>query len=87
MLNASADEAIEAEYETSLEAVEVEEKPIESSEVISLSKYLKKQNFSEKKIKKIKKRFKEIAKNDERITIIGSKYYLDIARHNYSDLL
>ena len=87
MLNAPTDEAIEAEYESSLETVDVEEELIEPSEVISLSKYLKKQNFSEKKIKKIKKRFQENAKNDERITIIGNKYYLDIARHDYSDFL
>lgn len=87
MLNASPDEAIEAEYESSLEAAEVEEQLIEPSEVISLDKYLKKQNFSQKRLKKVKKRFKENAKNDDRITIIGKKYYLDIARYDYSDLL
>jgi predicted DNA-binding protein YlxM (UPF0122 family) len=61
---------------------------IEESEIISLKKYLKAHNISEKKSQKIKKRFKKSAKeNDERIILIGSKYYLDVLKYDYSDLL
>ena len=61
---------------------------IEESEVISLKKYLKNGKFSEKKIAKIKKRFKKsAADNDERIIVIGSKYYLDIKKYDYRDLV
>ena len=76
------------EREDTLEAemIEVEEDIIESN-VVSLKKYLKSSGFSEKKIKKIKKRFKEKAKNDERVIIIGTKYYLDTAKYDYKDLL
>ena len=76
------------ESEDTLEAemIEVEEEEIESN-VVSLKKYLKSSGFSEKKMKKIKKRFKEKAKNDERVIIIGTKYYLDTAKYDYKDLL
>ncbi|MEN4053113.1 DNA-binding protein [Sulfurimonas sp. NWX79] len=67
------------------EMVEIEEE-IESN-VISLKKYLKKSGLSEKKMKKIKKRFKENADSDERVIKIGSKYYLDTAKYDYSDLV
>ena len=72
------------------EIVEVEAQPamIEESEIISLKKYLKRQNFSQKQRAKIIKRFEKRAKkNDERILIIGSKYYLDILKYDYSDLV
>jgi len=72
------------------DAVVIEPEPamIEESEVISLKKYLKNGKFSEKKIAKIKKRFKKsAADNDERIIIIGSKYYLDIKKYDYKDLV
>ena len=76
------------------EAVVIEPEPsaepaiIEESEVISLKKYLKNGKFSEKKIAKIKKRFKKsAADNDERIIVIGSKYYLDIKKYDYRDLV
>ncbi len=72
------------------EIVEVEAQPVieEKSEVISLKKYLKKQKFSQKKEDKIKKRFQKSAKkDDERIIVIGSKYYLDVLKYDYSDLV
>ncbi len=70
------------------EMIEAEPAIIEESEVISLKKYLKNKKLSPKKEEKVKKRFKKAAKdNDDRITIIGSKYYLDIAKYDYRDLL
>ena len=72
------------------EIVEVEAQPVieEKSKVISLKKYLKKQNFSQKKQDKIKKKFQKRAKkDDERVIIVGSKYYLDVLKYDYSDLV
>jgi len=74
------------EEEEALEA-EVSVEDESASHIISLKKYLKSSGFSEKKIKKIKKRFKEKAKDDDRIVIIGSKYYLDTAKYDYRDLI
>jgi hypothetical protein len=74
------DETVEAEM------VELDEE-IESN-VISLKKYLKKSGFSKKRTEKIKKRFQKNAKkDDERVIVIGSKYYLDTAKYDYSDLV
>ncbi len=66
--------------------VEIEEASPEKS-VVSLKKYLKERKYSEKKAKKIKERFKKRAKIDNRIVIIGKKYYLDLDKYDYSDLL
>lgn len=55
--------------------------------VISLGKYLKEQEFSKKRIKKIKSRFQSKAENDQRILSIGSKHYIDTSKYDYSDLL
>ncbi len=74
------DETLEAEM------VEIEEEEIESN-MISLKKYLKLFDFSEKKMKKIKKRFKEKAKTDERIITVGNKYYIDSVKYDYKDLI
>jgi len=74
-------EALEAE-------ISVEEEEEVASEVVSLKKYLKSQEFSKKKQEKIKKRFEKAAKkNDERVIIIGKKFYLDILKYDYHDLV
>ena len=68
--------------------VEIQEEMIEEEhEIISLKKYLKEQKYSDKKCKKIKERFKKRAKKDNRIVIVGKKYYLDLAKYDYKDLL
>ncbi|WP_297440303.1 DNA-binding protein [Sulfurimonas sp.] len=77
------EEMLEAEIE--LAPLAVEEEAV--SESISLNKYLKKQDFSEKKIKKIKARFKKIAKEDDRVVMVGSKLYIDTAKYDYSDII
>jgi len=76
------EETLDAEIEPFLEAEE--EIP---SKVVSLKKYLKKQKFSEKKIAKIMKKFKKIAKKDDRVVILGSKYYIDTLKFDYSDII
>jgi len=74
MLNAPQETVIEAEA-------------VEASSVVSLKKHLKQYDFSEKKIAKIKAKFKKRAKKDERIIIIGKKYYIDTTKYDYSDIL
>ena len=49
--------------------------------------FLKDENYSEKKAKKIKDRFKKAAKKDSRIISVGKKYYIDLSKYDYSDLL
>jgi len=71
------------------EPVEVEmiEEPEVIQRPISLKKYLKSTKFSEKKLAKIKAKFKKRASKDERILTIGSKIYLNLSKYDYSDLL
>ena len=71
-------EAVEAE-------IEVEETPAKS-EIISLKKYIKKMQVSQKKAEKLFVRFQKRAKDDERIITVGSKHYLDTSKYDYSDL-
>lgn len=73
-------------HEEALEA-EIESEQLETSKVISLKKYLKQHDFSEKKIKKIKAKLKKSAKKDDRIVVIGKKYYIDTEKYDYSDII
>jgi len=79
---------LESEEPEALEAeISVEEEEV-ASEIVSLKKYLKTQEFSKKKQEKIKKRFEKAAKkDDERVIIIGKKFYLDILKYDYHDLV
>jgi len=73
------------EQKNDIELVEAE---IEvESEIISLKKYLKDNKISSKKQEKIVEKFKKSANKDERIITIGKKYYIDLTKYNYSDLL
>ncbi|MDF1876283.1 DNA-binding protein [Sulfurimonas sp. SAG-AH-194-L11] len=84
MLQEKPSEIIESE------AVEVKMQTKELPQVgkiISLKSYLKSQNYSEKKRKKVKKVFNARAKKDERITKINGKIYLDFTKYDYEDLL
>ncbi|QHG92006.1 DNA-binding protein [Sulfurimonas sp. CVO] len=76
------DDSFEAEIEESLKE---EENLEENSRLISLNKYLKNGNFSKKKISKIKEKFKEHAKDDSRVVMVGKKYYIDLQKYDYSD--
>lgn len=73
------------EEEAALEA-EIEDITSENS-TISLKKYLKSQEFTKKRIKKIQAIFDARAGQDNRILSVGSKYYIDISKYDYSDLL
>ncbi|WP_455757190.1 DNA-binding protein [Sulfurimonas sp.] len=83
MLNAPSaeeeDEHLDAEIEVK------EEKP--QSVLVSLKKYLKEQGYSEKKQDKIKKKFKKRANKDDRIIILGKKYYINPVKYDYKDLI
>jgi valyl-tRNA synthetase len=65
------------------EVVEVEER----SKVVLLKDFLKLKGYKEKKKERIKKRFKKGAKKDSRIIVKKGKYYLDIQKYDYKDLL
>jgi hypothetical protein len=67
-----------------IESVDAE---IEEPKLISLKKYLKKNNYSEKKIKKIKAKFEKRSQKEERIICIDKKYYLDMQNFDYNDLI
>lgn len=74
------------EQQEHLEAeIEVEEN--QKITLISLKKWLKKSDFSNKKCQKIKDRFNKIAKDDSRIVKVGKKLYIDPTNYDYSDLL
>jgi hypothetical protein len=77
MLN-SPQEIVDAEIEDSNVAVK--------NNLISLRKHIKNSGFSNKKAKKINNKFKKHAKTDSRIITIGKKYYIDLTKHDYSDL-
>ncbi len=66
---------------------EIEETPSTKSELISLKSYLNEGNFSKKRKEKIKHTFKKRAKKDNRIIVIGKKYYIDLYKYDYSDLI
>jgi hypothetical protein len=77
------------ENDTALEAeIEIEDVRYHNPNgVISLGKYLKEQNFSKKKRKKIQERFDARATKEERIIIVGKKYYIDLEQYSYEDIL
>ena len=82
------EEHLEAEIETIDDSPKQESKEKKTkSKVISLKKYLKKLNLSEKKEQKIKKKFDKLYKKDKRIILYGKKYYVDIKKFSYSDLI
>ena len=86
MLNAPAqveEEHLEAEIEETQEQEVVKKK----SKLISLKKYLNKNNYSEKQQEKLKAKFRKKAKKDNRIILLGSKIYIDTVKFDYSDLL
>lgn len=82
MLNAP-DSDVE-EVENIVEA-EFALEPKNENKLISLNKYLKQKSFSKKKSLKIKDKFEKHSKNDSRIITIGKKYYIDLAKYDYSD--
>ena len=90
-LEASQEEIIEEEEELIAEA-ETEIEPLSQDltpqrTIISLKRFLKEQGISEKKREKIKTRFKKRAKKDDRVIRIGKKYYLDLDKYDYEDLV
>ena len=92
MLNSPVNRQKEEHLDAEIEEIAVEtskELPKEKKkgELISLKKYLKKNKFSEKKQEKIKERFKKRAKKDERVIVLGDKFYIDTVKFDYKDLI
>ena len=72
--------------EETIEAYISEESEVDNS--ISLKKYLKSYDLSDKKREKVKKKFEKYAKkDDERMVMIGKKIYLNPEKYDYSDLV
>lgn len=59
----------------------------EGRRLISVNKYLKSRDFSKKERNRIKENFARNAKEDTRIITIGKKYYIDLQKYDYSDLM
>ncbi len=88
MLNTQLEQPIvEEQDEIELVEAEIEVKDELKNEILSLKNYFKTNNISKKKQLKIKDKFKKVAKKDKRITIIGKKYYINLTKYDYSDLL
>jgi hypothetical protein len=62
--------------------VEIEEK----EKIISLKKYLKSLNISDKKRTKLLKKISKIAKKDKRFECLDKKIYLNLSKYDYSDI-
>lgn len=75
------EEPLKIEEHVEAEIEEIKSKPI------SLKKYLKQNNFSKKKTEKILKKFKKLSKKDERVIKVGNKYYIDMEKYSYKDLI
>ena len=82
----SAPSEIPEEVEETLEA-EIEDEDNNAKGIMSLKKYIKKNKISEKKAKKIKAKFKKEGQRDNRIILIGKKYYINLSKYDYKNLL
>lgn len=69
------------------ETLEAEIEEVKDTPPISLKKYLKSLELTQKKMQKVKMKFKKRAKKDERIAIIDGKLYINTSKYNYRDLL
>jgi hypothetical protein len=77
---------IQEQEETLETQIELEsEDNKQDNKLISLNKYIKSKDFSKKRVKKIKDKFKKSAKKDSRIITIGKKLYIDLQKYDYSD--
>ena len=79
---------IKAQEEEHLEAeIELPVKEEKEVKLLSLKRFIKENNYSDKKSEKIQQRFKKASKKDDRIIRIGKKFYLDLVKYDYKDLL
>jgi len=79
---------IKAQEEEHLEAeIELPVKEEKEEKLLSLKRFIKENNYSDKKSEKIQQRFKKASKKDDRIIRIGKKFYLDLVKYDYKDLL
>jgi hypothetical protein len=75
------------EPQEELVEAEIEEPKESKSGIISLKKYLKKENYTKAKAKKVKQRFQKKVLKDERVIEIDGKFYLDLVKYDYKGLL
>jgi hypothetical protein len=75
------------EPQEELVEAEIEEPKESKSGIISLKKYLKNENYTKAKAKKVKQRFQKKVLKDERVIEIDGKFYLDLVKYDYKGLL
>ena len=82
-------EAVDVEVTEIELSQESEESPQSKGEakILTLKKFLKTLDVTEKKGKKIKERFLKKAHKDARIIMLGEKMYVDLLKYDYSDLI
>ncbi len=84
MLNTPVEETnIDEHVEAEIEII----KNTQENELISLKRYLKDSSLKKSEKEKIKDKVKKIAKKDYRIVIVGKKYYINLGKYDYSDIL
>ena len=84
MLNTPVEETnIDEHVEAEIEII----KNTQENELISLKRYLKDSSLKKSEKEKIKDKVKKIAKKDYRIVVVGKKYYINLGKYDYSDIL
>lgn len=90
IINAISSKLMLGEFQVEKEIFEAEidiDFKREEATLISIKKFIKSKNLSEKESAKQKERLKSIASKDQRFVKLEKKYYLDLQKYNYDDLL
>ena len=84
MLNTPVEETnINEHVEAEIEII----KNTQENKLISLKRYLKDSSLKKSEKEKIKDKVKKIAKKDYRIVVVGKKYYINLGKYDYGDIL
>lgn len=90
IINAISSKLMLGESQTEKEIFEAEidgDFEEEKRSLISIKKFIKSKNLSDREKAKQKEKLKTIAPNDQRFIKVEKKYYLDLKKYNYDDLL
>ena len=90
IINAISSKLMIGEFQVEKEIFEAEiesDANAEETTLISIKKFIKSKNLSDKQSEKQKERLKTIAPKDKRFVKLEKKYYLDLQKYNYDDLL
>ncbi|MDD5157778.1 DNA-binding protein [Sulfurimonas sp.] len=90
IINAISSKLMIGEFQVEKEIFEAEidiDSNQEKATLVSIKKFIKSKNLSEKQSEKQKEKLKAIAPKDKRFVKLEKKYYLDLQKYNYDDLL